>query len=173
MEDRLKQIAEKIAVAEKSLNRVLTEVELCAFEHRHDIKLPEGYRRFLLEIGNGGDGPPYYNLVPLGQGPNSSSENEVKYWQQLPNIHLPFPFTMLFVWEGGGESVEGTPAQARHGNIFLGEDGCGMDWVLIVNGAERGNVWMVSGVGVAPTVPKRDFLTWYENWLDGVTNWLE
>ena len=61
--------------------------------------------------------------------------------------------------------------QARHGCIFLGTDGCGMDWILIVNGPERGNVWMVCGEGVLPTVPKRDFLTWYEDWLVGVDNW--
>lgn len=54
---------------------------------------------------------------------------------------------------------------------LLGTDGCGMHWILIVNGLERGNVWMAGGEGVTATVPKRDFLTWYENWLTGVDNW--
>jgi hypothetical protein len=31
----------------------------------------------------------------------------------------------------------------------------------------RLNVWMISGEGVQPACPKRDFLTWYEDWLDG------
>jgi hypothetical protein len=47
-----------------------------------------------------------------------------------------------------------------------------MDWHLIVTGAERGNVWMLCGEGVVPQDPNRDFLTWYEDWLDGVKNWL-
>lgn len=29
------------------------------FEDRNGVIMPEGYRRFLLEIGSGGDGPGY------------------------------------------------------------------------------------------------------------------
>jgi len=171
MDDRLRRIGEKIETAEKSLNPVLTETAVSAFERRHCIALPEGLRSFLLTIGNGGDGPPHYNLVALGQGPESANQDEVRYWEQLPNVHLDFPFTEPYVWEGGEESAEGTTEQATHGCIFLGTDGCGMDWVLIVTGQERGNVWMVCGEGVVPTSPKRDFLTWYEDWLDGRSDW--
>jgi hypothetical protein len=170
MEDRLLRIKQKLTDA-KVLNQTLSERQVAAFEKRHHITLPEGYRRFLIKIGNGGDGPPHYRLVTLGKGPNSANQDEVRYWEQLPHVHLAFPFTEPWVWEGGDVSEEGTEEQVRHGSIFLGEDGCGMDWHLIVTGAERGNVWMICGEGVVPTLPKRDFLTWYEDWLDGVKNW--
>jgi hypothetical protein len=46
-----------------------------------------------------------------------------------------------------------------------------MDWVLIVTGPERGNIWFKCGEGITPTIPKRDFLRWFEDWLDGVRDW--
>jgi hypothetical protein len=46
-----------------------------------------------------------------------------------------------------------------------------MYWCVIVTGPERGNVWMISDEGIQPTAPKRDFLQWYEDWLDGVRDW--
>jgi hypothetical protein len=46
-----------------------------------------------------------------------------------------------------------------------------MYWHLIVAGPERGNVWTLSSEGIQPTAPKRDFLTWYEDWLDGKGSW--
>ena len=46
-----------------------------------------------------------------------------------------------------------------------------MYWFVIVTGPERGNVWMICGEGIQPTAPKRDFLQWYEEWLDGVREW--
>jgi SMI1 / KNR4 family (SUKH-1) len=55
MEDRLLRIKRKIAAAGKVLNPPLSEQEVLAFEHKYCITLPEGYRRFLLEVGNGGD----------------------------------------------------------------------------------------------------------------------
>jgi hypothetical protein len=53
-------------------NGLFSDAEASAFECRHGISLPEGYRRLLLEIGNGGNGPPFYLLGPLGRGPKSS-----------------------------------------------------------------------------------------------------
>jgi hypothetical protein len=46
-----------------------------------------------------------------------------------------------------------------------------MDWILIVTGPERGNIWFKCGEGIQPTSPKRDFLRWFEDWLDGVRDW--
>jgi len=46
-----------------------------------------------------------------------------------------------------------------------------MDWHLIVKGPETGNIWWICGEGIQPTAPKRSFLRWFEDWLDGVRDW--
>lgn len=169
---RLGRIKRKIAGAQKILSPVLGEAEVSAFEHRHSVRLPEGYRCFLLEIGNGGDGPPFSRLEPLGRRPSRCSyQPDVRYWEELPDIHLPFPFTKPWCWERGEVSEEGIGEQVRHGCLFLGEDGCGIDWRLIVGGPERGNIWQTCDLGITPTRPKLDFLAWYEEWLDGRKDW--
>jgi hypothetical protein len=48
-----------------TLNPPLVETEVLAFERQHVITLPAAYRRFLIELGNGGAGP-YYGVNPLG-----------------------------------------------------------------------------------------------------------
>jgi hypothetical protein len=48
-----------------TLNPVLAKRDVVAFEQRHGIRLPEEYRGFLTNVGNGGAGP-YYGLFPLG-----------------------------------------------------------------------------------------------------------
>jgi hypothetical protein len=45
-----------------------------------------------------------------------------------------------------------------------------MDWHLIITGPERGNIWLITGEGMQHTNPRRDFLKWYSDWLDG-TAW--
>src|SRR5688572_2766418 len=165
MEERLARIKQKIAAAEVALHPVLSVAEIASLEARHSIRLPEEYRRFLRDVGNGGKGPPGYGLIRLGEGPNSQDAEQVRYWRELPHVNLSFPFTEHWCPECGTLPEEGAENEVSHGSIFLGEDGCGMDWHLILSGRERGHVWMLYGGGCSPTVPKRDFLRWYEDWL--------
>jgi hypothetical protein len=171
MADRLTPIREKLLRRGARLGDVLMEHELASFEQRHRVTLPDGYRNFLLLIGNGGAGPPCYGCAKLGDAAADMTPDEKSYWTTLPDIAKPFPFTNPWVWENGEESAEGTTDQINHGSIYVGNDGCGQYWHLIVAGPERGNVWQFCGVGIVPTIPKRDFLKWYEDWLDGVENW--
>src|SRR4051812_22972723 len=52
------------------VNPVMDESAVGAFEQRHNIRLPEDYRAFLLHIGNGGAGP-YCGVLPLEQWSHS------------------------------------------------------------------------------------------------------
>lgn len=46
------------------LNQPLSNQTIAAFENEHQIALPQGYRAFLEQIGDGGMGP-YYGLETL------------------------------------------------------------------------------------------------------------
>lgn len=162
METYLPRLRQKIEANGYSLAPVLSEAELAVFEAAHGVLLPEAYRFFLKHLGNGGGG-----LAALGTAP-AYVGGPKGYWTRLPDIGRPFPFTCGWHWEVGDESEEGEMEQVSYGSLWLGTDGCGMDWHLIVTGPERGYVWWVSGEGILPTNPKRDFLRWYEDWLDGI-----
>jgi hypothetical protein len=167
MDSRLARVLAKIESEECSLDPPLDEKSIGAFEQAHGILLPNGYRQFLLLAGDGGDGPPFYGLDPLVPLADDNSDVQARYWVELPDVRQPFPFTRYWIWDQGQETDEGTTDQVKWGSIRIGHDGCGAYWHLIVTGPERGNVWMIAGEGIQPACPKRDFLTWYEDWLDG------
>jgi len=48
------------------LGPCLSETEVQTFEAHHGVQLPEEYRCFLLEVGNGGAGP-LEGLLPLAE----------------------------------------------------------------------------------------------------------
>jgi hypothetical protein len=127
------------------LGPCLTETEVRAFEAKHQVKLPDDYREFLLEMGNGGAGP--------GHGLNAL--DHVIDWEYGP---LNSPFRV----ETCGSPVD-KPAS---GMLVLGDKGCGYTNVLVVTGDSRGMVWEeISGGGeFHPT--GYDYLSWYDRWLN-------
>ncbi|MEZ0265337.1 MAG: SMI1/KNR4 family protein [Phycisphaerae bacterium] len=168
---RLDRIARKVRERGTRLGPAVLEDALTAFEARCGCTLPEGFRAFLRHVGNGGVGPPAYGLLPLGGTPDDMGEQESRPWAELDRVRRPFPFTRPWVWEEGDPSDEGTREQVEDGTLHLGTDGCGQYWLLVVSGPERGAVWMLADVGITPTAPKRDFLQWFEDWLDGLREW--
>ncbi len=171
MKDQLERIQQKVRENGKRLNPCLPEASIADFERKHGVRLPGEYRAFLLHVGNGGVGPPDYGLARLGEIASDLSPNEKKRWMDFPRIAEPFPFSKTWCWERGDKTNEGTREQVDCGSIYLGNDGCGMYWHLIVTGPDRGRVWQLTGEGITPTVPKRNFLEWYEDCLDAVQNW--
>jgi hypothetical protein len=166
--NRIERVKNKVVERKISLNRCLMPHEIQEFEKHYHIRLPEDYRRFLTEIGNGGSGPPYYGLVPLAETIETVKDKEFR-----PD--LPFPLTTYWVWEGEVSWEKGQPEILDpvflHGHLYLGTDGCSHDWILIVTGSERGKIWDRADVGAQPCAPERDFLSWYEYWLDGHEDW--
>jgi hypothetical protein len=163
--DRMARIADKVRDRGVQLGPRLTEDEIRRFEGQHGVSLPEGYRSFLLHVGNGGPGPGY-GMAALGEVYAMHAER-ARIWTQLPYVREPFPFTKPWVWDNDEVSEEGTDEHLCHGSIYVGHDGCAMYWHLIVTGQERGNMWLISGEGMVPATPNREFAQWYEDWLDG------
>ena len=62
-------------------------------------------------------------------------------------------------------------SRLRCGNLCLGHQGCGLFFVLVVTGPERGQVWSLGDGGIQPLAPRCNFLEWYEYWLDGGDDW--
>src|SRR5262249_31592612 len=107
----------------------LTETDVATFEKSSDLRLPGDYREFLLQIGNGGDGPPAYGLCALGEVPSD-------FDAPSPDLSKPFPFTKPWIWEDGDISDEGSNADVNCGVLILGTDGCAQYWALVVRGPD-------------------------------------
>ena len=164
--ETIERIKSKVAAKALDLGVPLAESKIAEFERETGITLPAGYRDFLLHVGNGGDGPPDYGMLPLGLNGIDAPATEV-----LANIRQPFPFATHWVWEDDDPLDETRYSTTFHGSINLGTDGCAMYWLLIVKGPQHGQIWNWADVGIQPLAPARDFLSWYEYWLDGGDDW--
>src|SRR6516165_6463110 len=73
------------------LNPTLAVSVIGAFEKLKGLSLPEDYRRFLTEIGNGGAGP-YYGVLPFGK-------DDVGDWEGGGLVGDPSkPFPHMAAW---------------------------------------------------------------------------
>jgi hypothetical protein len=75
-------------------NPPVTESRLHEFESRRGVQLPEDYRGFLLNVGNGGAGP-HYGLFALGEMAENVSPllngiltGSMKHWKNFENSNL-------------------------------------------------------------------------------------
>ncbi len=142
----------------------LTEAAVCALEVTYQIELPADFRDFLRTVGASGAGP-YYGLLPPER------------WGQLqigddprPDVAArPCPWRAGLArddatWEAVGAGLD----EPFQGTIAIAEQGCGSFVALVVTGEERGRVMYVALADeCVPFFPEnRDFLDWYERWLD-------
>ena len=150
------------------LGPALSEDELTAFEQEHRVALPEEYRAFLREIGNGGLGPGD-GLSPLTGGAYTGAAEG--------DLAVPFPLSFRS-WDGE-ERFSGEP-----GVLYLATpDEPWASVYLVVTGKDRGLMWGFGHIHAgwfpqAPTCegdqaatvdrPPRGFLRWYEDWLDAL-----
>lgn len=176
------QRARAIANAKKSgweaeernfLSEPLAEEFVEKFENSHKIRLPEEYRSFLLQVGDGGDGPGLY-MRPLGAPFDDSIDWEEGTIHRAPDepnelLHSPFPHK-----EAVRIRPEAASIQTTSGALFLFDHGCALWDLLVVSGDEVGNIWLdrladeVSLTPAAGDEGKRiGFANYYCRWLDG------
>lgn len=60
-----------------------------------------------------------------------------------------------------------------YGDIELIDIGDDQRWNIIILGEERGQMWFFIDVEIQPCVPKRNFLSLFECWIDGNEDYFE
>ena len=143
------------------LRQPLVESQVRAFEDRHGVRLPEGYRLFLLHLGDGGAGP-YYGVLPLERALDAADEAAADF------LARPSPLVPgMARGEDWMERLGCTAEDCYRGAIALVEQGCTYFSLLVVTGPARGRVVNVDLDLQPPYFPDDpDFLSWYERWLD-------
>ncbi|MCL1810486.1 MAG: hypothetical protein FWG42_12085 [Clostridiales bacterium] len=154
---RIRRIKKKALEKAAILNPVVPEEAVREFELANDILLPEELFGFYTMVGNGGK--------MFGGYPQKSLKKFEDLTIDIEKVKKEFPYTEYWVWEDEEEDVD--LGEVGNGNIELMDLGDGQTWNIIVTGKERGQMWIFSDVGIEPCAPKRDFLSWYESWLDG------
>ncbi|MFE7801570.1 HEAT repeat domain-containing protein [Nocardia sp. NPDC057440] len=146
------------------MNPPLSESTVAGFETEHGVVLPEGYRRFLLEVADGGAGPSY-GLVPLAEAYDTAADSFAGHFAE------PSPFVPGIVyaddwWDRFVESQD--RPDPLQGTLSIVHHGCTGHTQLVISGPGRGRLVAIDYNGVpAPYVLEDpDFLTWYERWLD-------
>ena len=173
----------------------LSESVVEKFEAKHRIRLPEDYRGFLIDLGNGGAGP-FYGVFELGEMDDSF---DFQKWKEVDGfvgvLSKPFPHTKP--WNELPEEPEETDDEEEYdkaleafheiywnpdnvnGAIPICHEGCAIrDW-LVVTGGEAGHIWRDSRTDQAGLRPvsfgkknRVTFLEWYVHWLNEVlTKW--
>jgi hypothetical protein len=156
------------------LGRRLGKLSVTAFESAHGVTLPDAYRSFLLEVGNGGAGPNYGLFTLDGQGMTDLERDErfrprylatgfphTEAWN--PNYNPPGrdrPNPALL------SEDEYFDAGWTTGTLVIAEFGCGAFHRLVVAGPARGQVWLDDRASDGGLTPETDFYSWYNNWLN-------
>ncbi len=137
----------------------------------------------MKQLGNGGAGP-YYGLEPIENG--KYVDLDYKDDKNLIDLSKPFPFTEHWYVEfeeftdENYDEIDELMGKTYYANEFvngllrISNFGCGVSFNVVVNGIEKGNIWVddrVNQNGLFPdpyfeTNEKLDFLEWYELWLD-------
>lgn len=144
-------------------NPVASAAQVIAWETQNQLSLPEGYRRFILEIGDGGAGPCYGIRQGFTPNPLSVSADEVRL------CHLPSVFVTSETLNELPEPTDEDDMPHLRGNLMLFEIGCGAEGVLVMNGPMRGHVCLT---GYSDCLSGFDspslFLDYYEAWQQRV-----
>ena len=154
----IERVKQKVSELGIEMGAVLSEEEISRFEKQCNIRLPEAYRLFLQEVGDGCE--EMFDGFQL----NCLANIEQK------DLSRPFLLEKEWIWECDDRPrniiQEEMDSKVYQGEIELINIGCCISYNLIVTGKCRGEVWNFCDVGVQPCCERQDFLGWFELWLD-------
>jgi len=161
-------------------NNKLVEKDILDFESKYSIRLPEDYRWYIANVGNGGAGPGYglqtlqNSLLSFLDNPEQSTFLDPSNPFTITRERNPFlkrdnPDFELFKDSESYQSDEW-----MNGVLRLSTYGCGIYINLVVNGEEFGNLWVDDRIGDNGVYPYNasgsvSFGNWYARWLEDVT----
>lgn len=170
------------------VNPPLTETDVCDFEARWRIALPDEFRSSLLPVGNGGAGPGY-GLYPLGKCMHLRELRDCDPETLKPSD--PFPHSLP--WNGLKDKPDPNnvsdlalyderaavflpryfDSNWSSGAIPLSTRGCGLKVILVVTGLEKGTVWHDDRAACEGIYPVKQsgserigLFDWYRGWLN-------
>ncbi len=95
-----------------NLNPPLSDSAVQKFETKHRVRLPEDYRRFLVNVGNGGAGP-FYGVFKLGEMDDSFDFQKWKEGDGFVGV-LSKPFPHTAPWNDLPEEPEETEDEEQY-----------------------------------------------------------
>jgi hypothetical protein len=152
-------------------------------EERLGITLPNAYRTFVSEFGNGGDkdktsaAGPFYGIYPLGcridELAGQAGSALVNPCIMSPDMAEQEWLTLVDELGLNGdlpdEDYETATCRLFGGLLPIGTQGCSYVHCLVLNGPHAGRVVNVdSDYSYPQFTHEPDFLGWYERWLDEV-----
>lgn len=199
--NQLKRIKEKFILAKQrditlqvfgseshryDLGKPISRAVVDEFEKANNLSLPEAYKLFVTEIGNGtedNDGylhsgaGPYYGILPFGKGLNEVlySDNPEEFLShpcQLTEEMTEEEWKILYS-VSDNDQLSDEEYNYLQGTVFggllpLGSQGCTITSNLILNGPLKGRIAYTNEDQKPILAFESNFLDWYERWLDEV-----
>lgn len=146
-----------------ALSAPLAEAHVRAFELKHGVALPTGFRAFVTRCGASGAGP-YTGLLPMEQWSTALyGHDDVPSWPARPFLFAPDTPRE----DAAYARIVAGIAKPFQGAIAIVHQGCVDYGALVVSGVHAGRVVYLDLDGGTPIfVENEDFLSWYERWLD-------
>ena len=160
--------------------------KVAIFEKKYNISLPDGYKVFLTQIGNGGNeyesvtgnsgAGPDYGIFKLGHKFHCIANPKSGYLAKEPFFNSE---TTVEEWEKISENMPEDISDDEYNKMFdrayagillIGFQGCSGFNGIMLSGKNAGRVvYLLDQILYCPQFAQEaNFLDWYENWLDSI-----
>lgn len=155
------------------INPPATPNQIIEHERKYRFNFPEGYRRFILEVGDGGAGP-FCGIKRQFTAPGDTLRHEeAKHFHRESIYRTQCPgneeWKNIVIGHNYREIEENNDAVYFQGNMAIFEVGFGIEGVLVLNGPMTGAV-CITDYGSTPYSfwEPPQFLDFYEAWQEAV-----